>query len=33
MKQNRKSNALWCKIVAITGCVMLLATGLQAAPE
>jgi lipopolysaccharide export system protein LptA len=33
MKQNRQSNALWYKIIAITGCVMLLATGLQAAPE
>ncbi len=33
MKQNGKSNTLWHKVVAITGCVMLLATGLQAAPE
>ena len=33
MKQNRKSNAFWYKIVAITSCAMLLATGLQAAPE
>ena len=33
MKKNGKLNARWCKIVAITGCFMLLATGLQAAPE
>ncbi len=32
MKQNGKTNALWYKIIAITGCAMLLATGLQAAP-
>ena len=32
MKQNGKTNALWRKIAVITGCVLLLATGLQAAP-